>query len=286
VTLEEMRAAIVGAFPEHASASFSLLTQGWDSVAVDVDDRLIFKFPRHEEARRRLVVEASVLDIVRPAVSLPVPHLTLHGTPPTPFSRHDKIAGEHLLAAEYNRLPEPDRKRLACGLALFYAELHRLPANDMASAGATPIKAWLPPDDILQRTWPVLSEELRAYAERTIVAWQNLPADPHGTIYGFFDGHGWNMAFDHARRLLNGLYDFGDSGFGPLHQEFIYSNLIAADLTTRIVTEYEALTGHTLDRERMGLLNNVWRLSELAELAQDPIHAAAALEAVAACARE
>lgn len=286
MTLEELRAAIVGAFPEHVSASFSLLTQGWDSVAVDVDDRLIFKFPRHEEARRRLIVEAGVLDIVRPAVSLPVPHLTLHSTPSIQFSRHIKIAGEHLLTAAYERLPEPDRQRLACDLALFYAELHRLPTNAMASAGAMPIKAWLPPDDILQRTWPVLSEELRAYAERTIAAWQNLPADPHGTIYGFFDGHGWNMAFDHAHRRLNGLYDFGDSGFGPLHQEFIYSNLIAADLTTRIVTEYEVLTGRTLDRERMTLLNNVWRLSELAELAQDPAHATTALEAVVACAGE
>lgn len=279
-----MRAAIVGAFPEHASASFKLLTQGWDSVAVDVDDRLIFKFPRHDEARRRLVVEASVLDIVSPAVTLPVPHLTLHGAPTT-FSRHEKIPGEHLLTAEYERLPERDRQRLACDLALFYSELHRLPVNDMASAGATPIKAWLSPDDILQRTWPVLSEELRAYAERTIAAWQNLPADPHGTIFGFFDGHGWNMAFDHAHRRLNGLYDFGDSGFAPLHQEFIYSNLIAADLTVRIVTEYEALTGHALDRDRIDLLNSAWRLSELAEFAQDPVHAATALEAVAACAR-
>ncbi|WP_020697310.1 phosphotransferase family protein [Reyranella massiliensis] len=280
-----MRAAIVGAFPEHESASFRLLTQGWDSVAVDVDDRLIFKFPRHEEARRRLVVEASVLDIVRSAVSLPVPHLTLHGMSSTLFSRHDKIAGEHLPTVQYEKLPEGDRQRLACDLALFYAELHRLPVNDMASAGATSIKAWLPPDEILQRTWPVLVGELRVYAKRTVAAWQDLPVDPHGTIYGFFDGHGWNMAFDHVHRRLNGLYDFGDSGFGPLHQEFIYSNLIAGDLTTRIVTAYEALTGRPLDRERVALLNNVWRLSELAELAHDPVHAAAALEAVAACAR-
>lgn len=281
-----MRATIVGAFPEHESASLTLLTQGWDSLAVDVDDRLIFKFPRHEEARDRLIVEARVLDIVRPAITLPVPHLTLHGTPPTLFSRHDKIPGEHLLAAQYERFPEPARQRLACDLALFYAELHRLPASDVTSAGAASIKAWLPSDDILQRTWPVLADELRAYARRTIASWQDLRADPYGTIYGFFDGHGWNMAFDHARLRLNGLYDFGDSGLGPLHQEFIYANLIAPDLAARIVAEYEALTGRALDRARMALLNNVWRLSELGELAQDPIHAAAALEAVAACARE
>jgi hypothetical protein len=97
--------------------------------------------------------------------------------------------------------------------------------------------------------------------------WRQLPPDPYGTTYGFFDGHGWNMAFDHARNRLNGLYDFGDSGFGPLQQEFIYSNFVARDLTTRVVAEYEALTGRALDRERIELSSGVHRLSELAELA-------------------
>ena len=77
------------------------------------------------------------------------------------------------------------------------------------------------------------------------------------------------MAFDHERRRLNGIYDFGDSGFGALHQEFIYSNLVSRDLTARIIDRYEALTGLALDRERIELLTGVHRLSELAELADD-----------------
>src|SRR5436190_18283732 len=85
------------------------------------------------------------------------------------------------------------------------------------------------------------------------------------------------MAFDHTANRLNGIYDFGDSGFGPLHQEFIYPNWIAPDLTARIVGEYEAMTGRSLDRQRIDLLSGVLRLSELAELADDPAHAPAML---------
>ncbi len=224
--------------------------------------------------------EAGLLAVVRPAVTMPVPDLTLHPGPPL-FSRHVKLQGEQLLARHYERLPAAPRERLAADMALFYAELHRLAAGAMAAAGALPIEPWLPPDDILGRVWPLLSPDLRRYAERTVAAWQRLPPDPYGTTYGFFDGHGWNMAFDHARRRINGIYDFADSGFGPLHQEFIYPSWIAPDLTARIVAGYQALTGRTLDRERIDLLSGVLRLSELAQLADDPDHAAALVRTVA-----
>jgi len=151
----------------------------------------------------------------------------------------------------------------------------------MEAAGAGPIRPWLQPEDILRRVWPVLPSSLRLYADRTIAAWQQLAADPYGTTYGFFDGHGWNMAFDHTSNRLNGVYDFADSGFGPLQQEFIYSNWIAQDLTARIAAEYEVLTGVALDRQRIDLLSGVLRLSELAEFADDADHAAAMVRNVA-----
>jgi Phosphotransferase enzyme family len=166
-------------------------------------------------------------------------------------------------------------------MALFYAQLQRLDARDLEAAGAGPIKPWLQPEDILRRIWPLLPSRLRRYAERSIAAWQQLPADPYGTVYGFFDGHGWNMAFDHTRNRLNGVYDFGDSGFGPLHQEFIYSNWIAPDLTARIIAEYEVLSGLGLDRQRIDLLSGVLRMSELAEYADDAEHAPAMVKNVA-----
>jgi hypothetical protein len=268
------RAAITAAFPELSTSTFRLLTTGWHSAAVDVDDRLIFKFPRDEVARKALVREAGLLAVVRPAVTMPVPDLTLHPGPP-PFSRHEKLKGEHLVSARYDRVPKCARQRLAEQLALFYAELHGLDPSIVEAAGAGPVAAWLSPEAILSNALPVLPAPLRAIAERTVSAWQDLPPDPYGTTYGFFDGHGWNMAFDAARNRLNGIYDFADSGFGPLHQEFIYSNFIALDLTDRMVAAYEALCGRALDRERIALLTGVHRLSELAELATNPAHVAA-----------
>jgi Phosphotransferase enzyme family len=279
INLDRLRATITCSFPELAAARFTPIVS-WDSVAVDVDDRLIFKFPRHEAAKNRLVAEASLLAVIRPAVTMPVPDLSLHPGPPL-FSWHVKLEGEHLLAQQYELLPVESRKVLAADMALFYAQLHSLHAGDMEAGGAGPIEPWLQPEDILRRAWPVLPPDLRRYAERTVSAWQQLRPDPYGTTYGFFDGHGWNMAFDHGSNRLNGIYDFADSGFGPRHQEFIYSNWIAPDLTARIVAEYEVLTGLALDRQRIQLLSGVLRLSELAQLGDDPDHAAALVQTIA-----
>jgi hypothetical protein len=274
LSLDALKGAIVGHFPDLAGSEFTLLTGGWDCVAIDVDDRLIFKFPRHEAAVGNLIREARLLAALRPALTLPVPDLVMHRGPPL-FSRHTKLRGEHLLTAHYDQMPAPARDALAAELARFYAELHGIDRATMTAAGAVPIKPWLSPDDILARITPALPTGLRGYAERTISRWRNLPPDPYGTTYGFFDGHGWNMAFDHVHNRLNGMYDFGDSGFGPLHQEFIYSNLISHDLTRRIIATYEGMTGRAIERRRVDVLTGVHRLSELAEYAGEPEHAPA-----------
>ncbi len=278
---ETLRTVIVEVFPDLAAGVFTPQTRGWDSLAIDVDDRLIFKFPRHEAGRAGLVREAALLAIIHPAVTLPTPNMTLHEGPPL-FSRHEKLRGGYLEPPLYAELDEPARDRLAQDLALFYAQLHALPAAALETAGAGPLKPWLEPDDILRRVWPILTEPLRRYAERTIAAWRALPPDPHGRTYGFFDGHGWNMAFDPAAQRLKGIYDFGDSGFGQLQQEFIYSNMISPDLTARIIDRYETLTGRALDRGRIALLFEALRLSELAEHTDDPHWGAISLETVRA----
>lgn len=274
------REAVLRVFPELAGATFTCLGVGWHSTAVDVDDRLIFKFPHHEAAERALMREASLLAVVRPAVSMPVPDLTLHSGPPL-FSRHEKIRGGHLLTEQYDRLTEQARRDLAERLARFYAELHGLDPEIMRRAGAGPVEAWLPPDVIVEKALPALPAGLRAVAGRAVAEWRELPPDPYGIVYGFFDGHGWNMAFDHDGQKLNGVYDFADSGFGARHQEFIYSSFISPDLTEQIVTGYEALTGRRLDRRRIALLTGILRLSELAQHADHPDHGPAMIRNVA-----
>jgi hypothetical protein len=239
---------------------------------------LIFKFPRHKRGEAALRREAAILSIVAPVVSLPVPQLRLHDRPL--FSAHRKIAGDHLLAADYERLSEGSRARLGEALGRFYAQLHTIAPPSAAAAGAVAVETWLPADAIRDRIAPVLPAHLKDFAETVLAQWARLPPDPLGMVYGFFDGHGWNMAFDHDAGLLNGVFDFADSGIGPLHQEFIYSNLVSPDLTSRIIDAYEHHTSCLIDRDRVQLLTGVHRLWELAAEAHLPDHVPALVRSI------
>jgi len=263
-----LRAAIVAACPELAAASFVLLGEGWDCAAVEVDGRLVVKLPRHAEAALRLGVEARVLAAVRPYLAMAVPDMALRAGPPL-VSCHRKIPGEQLLERHYGRLQPAARDRLAGDLALFFAECQTLPVEMLRAAGAVAVAPWPDAHALLARAWPHLPPELRGDAERVVAAWDALAPDPHGTAWGHFDTHGWNMAFDHEREVLNGIYDFGDAGFGPLHRAFVYPGWIAPDLSMRVASAYERLTGRALDRGRIHLLGSVLRLAELPDMAGD-----------------
>lgn len=268
-SLDSLRAIIIDQFPEHAGARFTLLSEGWDSVAVDIDGRLIFKFPRHERGEAALRREAAILGLVGATVTLPVPKLALFDTPRT-FSRHEKLPGEHLLPAHYDALDEAARQKLGEALGQFYAELHTIEPARAVAAGLQPADVWLDADDILRLAMPVLPEALKPFTENAMAAWRDLEPDPYGDIYGYFDGHGWNMAFDHANHRLNGIYDFADSGIGPLHREFVYSSLVSPDLMPRIVASYERHSKRVLDRRRIDVLTATHWLWELAAEAHMP----------------
>jgi Ser/Thr protein kinase RdoA (MazF antagonist) len=275
------REAIVRTFPRLDGSTIGLLAEGWHSIAVQADGHLVFKFPKSAAAEAALRREAALLAVVRPHIAMAVPDLTMHEGPP-PFSVHEKLQGSYLLTEEYVGLPGSIRDRLAHDLGHFYAELHRLDADQLRAAGAGPVGPWLAADAVRARALPLLPPELRRRAEEAIAAYDRLPPDPYGTTYGFFDGHGWNMAFDRERGALSGVYDFGDSGFGPVHQEFIYSSMISPDLTERIVAAYEVQTDRRLDRERIAILTGYHRLWELAEVADVPVHVPTMMRAATA----
>lgn len=264
MSLERLRELAVAGHPQFAGARFTILADGWDSVALDVDDRYIIKFPRHEIAEQSLRREVLLLSVIAPRVLMPVPRMDLHDIPVT-HTIHAKLPGHALDPAAYAKVPENMRAEIGERLGQFYAHLHAINADLLANAGAGPVQEWLDAETIRKRIEPHLPPALTSWAEEALEKLENLGPDPYGMTYGLFDGHGWNMAHDLAQNRFGGVFDFGDSGFGPLHQEFIYSNLTSPDLTRRIIDSYERHSGRALDRDRITLLTDIHRLWELAE---------------------
>lgn len=273
--LARYRAIVIGTLPQFAGAAFNVVGSGWDSVALECDG-WIFKFARHDAALVRLQREVSVLAFLRPRVTMTLPQMVWHDGP-QPFSQHRKIPGRSLEAADYEALDEGRRNALATRMAQLYAELHALPLNRMQAAGAVAVDPWMAPDDILAGAEPLLPKKLVPFLKRTVKAYRKLAISGDELIYGYFDGHGWNMAFDHSTGMLNGVFDFADSGFGSRHRDLSYSNWISADLTLRIISRYKVLARREINRDLVMLYSSALRLAELAQGDLPPAQAVASV---------
>jgi aminoglycoside phosphotransferase (APT) family kinase protein len=260
---------VVAFDPSLAPACFRKVTQGWDSVVLEADDRLIFKFPRDADGERDLRREASLLALVAGRVSVPVPRMTVVEGART-FSCHERLAGGYLLTDDYAPLPEAARIQLADSIAQFFTELHAIDPREAERAGASPLEPWPSAEELATSIERHLTPKQRSTAKKIIERWQALPPDPYGQVFGHFDTHGWNVAFDHDAMRLNGVYDFGDAGLGPLHQEFVCTSYIDPDLTGRVIAAYEARTGRAIDRDTVALRTGVLRLVDLASDGDHP----------------
>lgn len=251
---------IAAACPDLSGLTAVLLGQGSDCTAWAVGGRVVVKRPRHPAAALALAREAQGLAVARPRVSLPVPDLVWHPDPG--FSRHVLLPGSQLLGEDYVRLPETARE----ALARFHADCHAIPPDLMRQAGAGPVQPW-PVPETARPALDLLPAALRPLDRSILRDWAALPADPLGEVWGHFDAHGWNMAFDPETQRLNGIFDFGDSGIGPRHRDLTYSALISPDLTRRLGRAYAALTGFKVDLDRLRILSGAHRLWELAQAA-------------------
>jgi hypothetical protein len=266
MTEDEYRAAIASVRPDLVGASLVLHTEGWDSVAVEAGEA-VFKFPRNEGAETRLRKEARLLALIRPRVALTVPDMRLHEKPVL-FSEHPLIPGAMIETAQYGVLAERQRRAMAELLADFYIALHAIPVADAVRAGATPKPTWPPSADLKKRAEAALPPTILGWVDKLLAAYDAL--DNSDQIFGYFDGHGWNMAFDHQRGVLNGLYDFADAGIGSRAREFGYSSLISNDLTERLVDAYNRRSGKVVSLRDVAIHIAVQRVAELDAGTKDP----------------
>lgn len=258
----ELMDALEETFPDIPRSRISVAGRGWHSLAIDVDGRFIAKFPQGSEAESALCREAGLLAAVRPHLTLPVPGMRLVEDGPLLFSLHEKLGGEILLGSHYELLSVTARDSLAATLARFFSELHAIDPGSMRAAGARPVEWWDVREATLQPVWRELPAETEGRARAALDAYisRGWPQE----VYGFFDAHGWNMAFDHGRQTLNGIFDFADSGLGPAAREFVPVSLVSPDLARRTIKQYEALTGQRIETRDVYLMTAAARLSEFA----------------------
>ncbi len=120
--------------PGYAIETVSLLGEGWDNVAYEVNGELIVRFSKDDDPVRAVSREAAVLSVVRQWSTLAVPHL-LFSDPGAGALAYPKLKGLPL-----NECQGIDAHAVGRVLAEFHRGLHGAPLADIAGTDDEPFQ--------------------------------------------------------------------------------------------------------------------------------------------------
>jgi aminoglycoside 2''-phosphotransferase len=230
-------------FPELASAPVEFNGEGLEHDVVIVDGRRVFRFPKHEWARANLQRETGILERVRRAVDLPVPHFFVAAPD---FVAYDLIVGEPLFRDDWLRLDAAGQARIAAQLGTFLRQLHSLPAADIAPTDARRTRdQWLGLyADVERELFPLMLSPTRTWVKRHFAPlaaderWLDFsPAIIHADLAQY------HILFDRQQAHLSGIIDFGTAGNGdPALDLGILINVYGETLLDAMQPSYPAAT--------------------------------------------
>jgi aminoglycoside 2''-phosphotransferase len=245
--IEDYRQIIAARFPNLALASCNVHSQGWDSVAVVVNDALIFRFPKRRDVEPQYQIERRLLPTLSNVLPLPIPDVAFFwpgsDAYPGSFIGHHLIKGVQL-ATEH--LTPEHTTSVAQQLGQFLSALHRFPIEQAAQLGVPTFDeaGWRQRyqnqyAQIQARVLPLLDEVAQA---RIMRDWQTFLA---GTTrfqvalihHDLADEH---ILYDPARGAISGIIDWGDVAIGDPAIDF--TGLLAAygkDFTERVLAHYQ-----------------------------------------------
>jgi aminoglycoside phosphotransferase (APT) family kinase protein len=131
--IQIVRETIRTQFPRLAAEEVRPLGEGWDFEAFEVDESLVFRFPKRQEYDAHLLKEIALLDDIGPRLPIPVPRYKYLGRPSADFPYHfggyTKLQGVPALGIPTS---SPVLAAEAVRLGEFLARLHALDPKDAA----------------------------------------------------------------------------------------------------------------------------------------------------------
>lgn len=215
--------AINNDFPEIDVHSISFLGAGVDNVAVEINDHIVFRFPKTDYASKNLQKEISLLPHLAEYVNVAIPQFTYVGKPSNAFKKwyvgYEAIAGQPLTKECYRKLEGETQKELAKQLGEFVRRLHSFPLSSAEKCGVGLI-------DLRE----ICRRDIKNIQERVF---GSLPEDTRANIELLFDDyldneenfrykqallHGdlceQHIYYDTAGKRLTGVIDFSDVCIG------------------------------------------------------------------------
>lgn len=243
--------------------SIIIIPTGWDHLVAEVNENLIFRFPREKKFVNNLEREKQLLEHLKGCTKLAIPSYKYFGNNPA-FAGYPKIPGRSLNRQLYISLDFDTRYRIAQSLASFFTELHQEVSTEQAinlgysrhSLEIDKIKSELLgtiPNDI-----DMMVKQAIAYSTTT----ESNQTD-EDLVFLHNDVHDDNIAFNANTQQINGIFDFSDAAIGPSSAEFsslffIHEEL--AQLTAKIYAQLNNISNQIIKSAADYILRNANRI--------------------------
>ncbi len=282
--------ALLGAsYPTLRVERFSMLGEGWDSVALLINDHQVFRFAKRPDVAVRQAREAELLPLLADRLPLQIPYYThTWADPAWPGKR---IVGYRLLPGEQLK---SDRARLehrasqAAQLGAFVSALHAVPVEEarkhgaLGDATASRRKAYRDFFDVVRANMlPLFS----AHEQAAIVAFWSRYLDDD-TCFAFTstlvhrDINTDHVLFDPTSGKLTGIIDWGDAAIDDPAVDFAG---VRRQLGDEVAQQMLAAYQHQLDStflRRMDFYAGMEPFHEIhfGQLSEDAEHLAHGIE--------
>lgn len=225
---DRIDAALAGAviqeqFPDLQPNHVRWLGEGYDSVAFEVGNSWVFRFPKRDDVEEQLLVEMRLLPVLASRSPLRVPEYEFKGSPTRRFPRHfcgyRKVPGVPAIEIDPDSLP---LDRLAPSLARFLSWLHTFSSGQVAKLGVAHQAVDL---DLAEARTEALEDfkyVTRTAPDLVVPGWVEFlseapaaPAKSHRTgrlVHG--DLAAEHILYDSAARSLTGVIDWSEVSIG------------------------------------------------------------------------
>ena len=231
------------------------IEHGVDNIVAVVNKRFVFRFPRREDAAKRLAYETALLQMFGKAIhSVASPKVLQVHTMPL-YVVSDYIAGEHLTVDQIKALSEEEQVAVGRTIAAFVVELNKAISSLQVQRLRNEAQV-----DSLQEEWAIRfdrqfmrerlpNDRLRPVVEEYYTMWKDYVVHEQRTLAIHDDLHPANLLFVGSK--LNGVVDFGEANTGSVEEELRWVYSMGDIVLKAAIGHYQQLTGQVINADHV-----------------------------------
>jgi aminoglycoside 2''-phosphotransferase len=234
-------------------SEITFIEHGHDNLVACVNREFVFRFPRNEQAAKRLAFEVELLEKLKGKIrSVPIAEVVkTSGAPPYAVMRF--VEGEHL-DGEIAQMTDEEQEAVGRQLAEFIAEFPgAISANELMSlrekAGVVGLREnW---QQYFQRVFAgqLPDERLKTIVGEYYLTWLQYVGQEDASLPIHDDLHPSNILFVGSR--VSAVLDFADATTGSIEEEMRGLYRMGDKVLRVAIARYQELTGRSVDYDHV-----------------------------------